>query len=93
MEIVEHLLNVCVERPMDRVQLRLLLLTERLLELMEEEVNLARDKLCTLVIRNLDARLILKSLIGIGVSVIHHELVTIELLVRDAVIKGVESKE
>ena len=78
---------------MDRVQLRLLLLTERLLELVEEEVNLARDKLCTLVIRNLDARLILKGLIGIGVSAIHDELVTIKLLVRDAVIKGVESKE
>ena len=78
MEILEDLFNVCVERSMGLFQLLLLLLTEHVLDLVEVIVDVASDKLFTLVIINLDTSLVLR---GIKIGFRTHKLVTVELIV------------
>ena len=90
MEILEDLFNVCVERSMGLFQLLLLLLTEYVLDLVEVIVDVASDKLFTLVIINLDTSLVLR---GIKIGFRTHKLVTVELTVRDAEEEGVETVE
>ena len=61
-----------------------------MLDLVEVIVNLARDKLRTLVIIDLGSSLVLR---GIKIGFWTHELVTVELRVRDAEKERVEAVE
>lgn len=54
-EVLKHLLDIRVQRPMDLMQLSLLLLAQQALQLMEKEVDLACDKLCSFIICKLDS--------------------------------------
>ena len=90
MEILEDLFNVCVERSMSLFQLLLLLLTEHVLDLVEVIIDVARDKLFTLIIINLDTSLVLR---GIKIGFRTHKFATVELIVRDAEEEGVQTVE
>ena len=50
MEVLKHLLDVCVQCFVDLVELRLLLLTEHSLYLVEKIVDLACDILGSLIV-------------------------------------------
>ena len=58
MKVVEHFLDIVLERLMDSLHLNLLFRAQQVPQLMEVEVNFSCGKLCAFIVGELDASLI-----------------------------------
>ena len=92
MEVLKNFLNIQVKRPVDLMQLWLLLVAQQVLQLMEKEVYFSCSELSTLIISELNASLVLICVFKIVTS-IRSLLGIVKLQVWDAVEEGVDAEK